>query len=119
MDKLVLKGLKFRGYHGFYEQERIDGNDFEVDLVFHLSLGEAGKKDDLEKTIDYSIAQKIVTEVMDGESKKLIEHLTFLIGERLAEQFGVSNSFDVILRKLNPPLPGTCEYSEVTMSWPR
>ncbi len=119
MDKLVLKGLKFRGYHGFYEQERIDGNDFEVDLIFHCSLEEAGKTDDLEKTIDYSIAQKVVAEVMEGESIKLIEHLVYKIGERLTEEVGKADTFDVIIRKLNPPMPGTCEYSEVTMSWPR
>ncbi len=119
MDKLVLKSLKFRGYHGFYEQERIDGNDFEVDLIFHLSLEEAGRADDLEKTIDYSIAQKIVAEVMEGESKKLIEYLVYQIGERLAKEVEKADAFDVIVRKLNPPMPGTCEYSEVTMSWPR
>ncbi|RNC83781.1 MAG: dihydroneopterin aldolase [Balneola sp.] len=119
MDKLVLKGLKFRGYHGFYDKERVDGNDFEVDLTFHLSLEDAGVSDELEKTIDYSIAQKIVAEVIEGKSKKLIEHLAYLIGECLTNEIESANSVEVTLRKLNPPMPGICEYSEVTLSWPR
>ena len=119
MDKLFLKGFKFRGFHGVFEQERIDGNDFEVDLTFFLSLQEAANTDDLSKTIDYSKAREIVSFVMNGESKKLIETLTLQIGEELYATFSTVDSLKVSVRKLKPPMPGETEYSEVTMSWPR
>ncbi len=119
MDKLVLKGLKFRGLHGFFEDERINGNDFEVDLTFVTSLEEAARTDDLSETIDYSKAHEIVGSVMNGESKKLIETLTFLIGQKLYSYFPMVDTLEVKVRKLNPPISGEAEHSEVTMSWPR
>ena len=119
MDKLVLKGLKFRGLHGYFEEERVEGNEFEVDVTFTTSLEESAKMDDLSKTIDYSKAQEIVASVMKGESKKLIETLTFLIGQKMYSYFPDIDSLEVRVRKLNPPMPGKAEYSEVIMSWPR
>jgi dihydroneopterin aldolase len=119
MDKLVLKGLKFRGFHGYFDHERQDGNDFEVDLIFHTSLQKSAESDDLEQTIDYSIAREIVASVMNGESVKLIETLTLNIGNRIFEKFSQLEKLEVVLRKLNPPMKGETEYAEVTMSWPR
>ncbi len=119
MDKLVLKGLKFHGQHGYFEHERIEGNDFEVDVIFQSRFEEAGKTDDLANTIDYSKAQEIIASVMQGESKKLIETLTFLIGQKLYSYFADVERIEVSVRKLNPPMPGQTEYSEITMSWPR
>ncbi|MEQ9308129.1 MAG: dihydroneopterin aldolase [Balneolaceae bacterium] len=119
MDKLVLKGLKFRALHGYFENERLDGNDFEVDVTFSISLSEAGKTDDLSKTIDYSKAREIIASVMEGDSKKLIETLTFLIGQKLYTYFADAESIEVSVRKFNPPMPGETKYSEVTMKWPR
>ena len=119
MDKLVLKGLKFRGQHGYFKHERIEGNDSEVDVIFQSSFDEAGKTDDLANTIDYSKAQEIIASVMQGESKKLIETLTFQIGQKLYSYFADVERIEVSVRKLNPPMPGETEYSEITMSWPR
>ncbi len=119
MDKLVLKGLKFRALHGYFENERIEGNDFEVDVSFTTSLTEAGKTDELSNTIDYSKAREIIASVMESDSKKLIETLTFLIGQKLYSYFADVESIEVSVRKFNPPMPGETLYSEVTMLWPR
>lgn len=119
MDKLVLKGLKYRGLHGYFKEERVTGNDFEVDLAFFFSLQKAGSSDDLSKTIDYSIAQEIVSNILTGESQHLIERLTYLIGEKLFEIFPDATKIEVSVRKMNPPLSIDSDYSEITMSWPR
>ena len=118
MDKLVLKGLKFRANHGYFENERVEGNDFEVDLIFKLFLKSAGEHDDLSKTIDYYEAQKIVASVMNGEPVKLIETLVLRIGNKLDKELANVDGFSVTVRKLNPPMEGAAEYSEVTMKWP-
>lgn len=118
MDKLVLKGLKFRANHGYFESERIEGNDFEVDLVFKLFLEKAGKTDDLKYTVDYSAAQQIVASVMHGESVNLIETLALRIGNKIEQEIPQADGFSVTVRKLNPPMDGGAEYSEVTLKWP-
>lgn len=119
MDILRLKGLKFRGLHGFYDEEREKGNSFEVDLTFNQSLKKAAESDDLKDTLDYQKAYEVVKSVMEGPSVKLIEHLAFLIGEMILELVEPGTKFEITVRKLNPPLPSEIDYSEVTLSWPR
>ncbi|MEQ8577333.1 MAG: dihydroneopterin aldolase [Balneola sp.] len=118
MDKLVIKGLKFHGLHGVFEQEKIIGNIFEVDLAFGLSLQKAGETDNLDHTIDYAKVRLLVEEIMKSHSLNLIETLTLNIGEKLFKEFDLGN-LEVKVRKLNPPMEGETEYSEVTMQWPR
>lgn len=119
MDRLTLKGLQFRAGHGYYEEERRAGNDFEVDLVFHADLSEAGGSDDLRHTIDYQEAENLVKEIMNGPSLKLIETLSHRIGEQLFQTFQKLHKLEVRVRKLHPPLETETEYSEVQMIWQR
>jgi dihydroneopterin aldolase len=118
MDKLTIKGLRFHGKHGVYEEEKIVGNEFEVDITFSRSFQKAGETDQLEDTIDYEKARNIVAEVMDEDSKNLIESLAFKIGSKLYIEFELEG-LEVKVRKLNPPIEGEVDYSEVMMSWPR
>lgn len=119
METLTLKGLQFRAYHGYYEEERRDGNDFEVDLVFRADLRNAGKTDNLSNTIDYQEVVKIVESVMDGRSVKLIETLAKNIGDHLFDAFPNVKKLVVSVRKLNPPLDVETSYSEISMTWQR
>ncbi len=119
MDTLILNGLQYRAYHGFHEEERAQGNNFEVDLVFKLNLRKAGNNDDLSQTVNYEKAEAAVREIMEGPSKKLIETLTLNIGETLFGRFTEVNHLEVCVRKLDPPLQTKTNYSEVTMSWQR
>ena len=119
MSRLTLKSLRFHALHGYYEEERIEGNDFEVDLVFYADLSEAGRSDDLGLTIDYQKAESVVYEIMEGPSVKLIETLTLRIGEQLFETFPVLQKLEVSVRKLHPPIETDAEYSEVQMTWKR
>ena len=52
-DKLVLKGLKFYGYHGAIPEENTLGQTFLVDIDAWVSLKKAGLSDNLDDTISY------------------------------------------------------------------
>lgn len=52
-DKLVLKGLKFYGFHGAIPEERTLGQMFLVDIDAWVSLKKAGESDNLADTISY------------------------------------------------------------------
>ena len=119
METLTLKGLRFHAYHGYYDKEREEGNDFEVDLIFSATLRKAGDSDNLSDTIDYQEAVKIVESVMNGPSQKLIETLTKQIGDQLFEAFPKAKKLEVAVRKLHPPLQIETDYSEIRMSWQR
>lgn len=119
MENLTLKGLSFHAPHGYYEEEREKGNDFEVDLAFTADLRQAGHTDELRQTIDYQKAEELVRRVMEGPSVKLIETLTLRIGESIFEAFPELQKLEVAVRKLHPPLSTECKYSEVRMTWQR
>ena len=119
MDTLVLNGLRYHARHGYYEEERERGNEFEVDLIFTLDLKPAGRKDYLSKTVNYEEAETIVHAIMESPSVKLIETLAVMIGEKLFETFSNVKKLEVRLRKLNPPLKRPANYSEVRLTWQR
>ncbi|HKK45094.1 MAG TPA: dihydroneopterin aldolase [Balneolaceae bacterium] len=119
MDTLTLRSLQFRGNHGYYERERREGNDFEVDLIFTADLRPAGNSDQLSDTIDYQQAVDIVASVMNGPPVKLIERLAKKVGDALFEAFSEIQKLEVSVRKLQPPLDIKTAYSEIRMTWPQ
>ncbi len=119
MDVLTLSGLKFHARHGYYEHERTEGNEFEVDLTFHADLSKAGATDDLSRTIDYQKAETIVRDVMEGPSVKLIETLATKIGTQLFQQLPEVQQIEVCVRKLNPPLQTETNYAQIVRTWKR
>lgn len=119
MDTLTLKGLQYHAPHGYYKEERQNGNNFEVDLIFQTDLKAAAQQDDLTLTIDYQNAEQIVRNVMEGPSVKLIETLAQQIGEHLFNRFSNVQKIEVAIRKLVPPLKTPTAYSEVRMTWPQ
>ncbi|MEX0844728.1 MAG: dihydroneopterin aldolase [Balneolaceae bacterium] len=119
MDTLTIKGMKFRAYHGVHEQEKIEGNDFEVDVVFNAHLSAPGNSDKLKYAIDYTKVHQITAGIMNGGSADLIEHLCFKIGSSLSDAFPEIEKFEVSVRKLNPPLSSDTKYTEARMTWPR
>ncbi len=119
MDKITIKALKFRGNHGYYKREQLEGNDFELDVTAWGSFREAIKNDDLQHTFNYELAETIALNVFNGPSEKLIETLCAKIGDELFEQSGSVNKLTVSLRKLNPPITIPADYAEITMTWKR
>ncbi|KAJ8752340.1 hypothetical protein K2173_003976 [Erythroxylum novogranatense] len=53
-DKLILRGLKFHGFHGVKPEERTLGQKFLIDVDAWMDLSVAGKSDYLKDTISYT-----------------------------------------------------------------
>lgn len=119
LDRITLKSLRFHGKHGYYDEERENGNEFEIDLVAKGDFKPAIKKSDLSGTFDYQQAEEIVRKVMEGPSQLLIETLCTDIGERVFRSFGIVEELRVSVRKLRPPIDTPSEYAEITMTWNR
>ncbi|MDT5223834.1 MAG: 7,8-dihydroneopterin aldolase/epimerase/oxygenase, partial [Mycobacterium sp.] len=46
-DRIELRGLTVRGHHGVFEHERLNGQDFVVDITLWMDLAQAAASDDL------------------------------------------------------------------------
>ena len=105
MDRIVLQGIEFYGYHGVREEERHLGQRFSVDVDLALDLRPAGNTDALSATVDYAAACRLVEEIGTGEPVRLLEVLAERIARALLERFPATG-VRVLVRKLAPPIPG-------------
>ena len=59
-DKLILRGLKFYGFHGAIPEEKTLGQMFMLDIDAFMSLKKAGLSDNLADSISYVDIYKLV-----------------------------------------------------------
>ncbi len=104
-DRIILNGMQFYGYHGVMPAEQELGQPFIVDLEMYCDLREAGEKDDLTKTVDYSHVYELVQGIVTGEPFQLIEALAERIAAVVLAEFPLKQVL-VRVRKPHAPLKG-------------
>ena len=103
MDKIQLEGMVFHGSHGVSPAEQELDQRFVVDLEVQRDLRTAGLSDDLQDTVSYSPMYRLVKEVMQGSSHKLLESLAETIAQRVLDSFDV-DSVRVKVKKPEVPI---------------
>ena len=106
MDKIQLAGMVFYGFHGASLAEQELGQRFVVDLEVERDLRRAGLSDNLDDTVNYSPMYRLVREVMEGPSRKLLESLAGAIAQRILENLDV-DSVRVTVKKPEVPIKGS------------
>jgi dihydroneopterin aldolase len=74
-DRIFINDLRFYGFHGVFPEEAVLGQRFRVDLIAEVDLSEAGRTDDLTKTVHYGEIAMRVEEIGRTHRYKLIEAL--------------------------------------------
>ena len=114
MGKIVLRGLEFKAFHGWYEFERKQGGDYLVDVVMETDFSEAAHpSQDITKTIDYEQVYALVASRMEVPAL-LLEHLCSDMADLVFRHFPNLSFLEITIRKLLPPLQGPCR--EVAVS---
>jgi len=103
MDKMILKGLRFYGYHGVFPEENKLGQHFYVDLELKMDLSKAAETDDYEHALDYSKLYTFIENIVEGPPFKLIEALTAHLANQIVEHYTMVDEVTVRLTKPNPP----------------
>ena len=117
MAVIALEGMHFRAFHGLYEEERIIGNDFilDVEIMTDISKASVVNEDGIEKlnnTINYETVYDICRIEM-ATPHKLLETLIESIIFSLKYQFKGINQVSIKVKKLNPPMGGRVDWSSV------
>ena len=112
-DRIALKGLKAVGYHGVFDHERRDGQEFTVDVMLHVDVAAAAMSDDLSDTVDYGTIALAVHDIVTGEPLNLIETLASRIADACLVDPRVSH-VEVTVHK--PFAPITVAFSDVTVT---
>lgn len=80
-DRITLSGLRVFGYHGVYDDEKRDGQDFVVDLRLDLDTRPAAASDDVADTVHYGELAASVAAVVAGDPVDLLETLAQRIAD--------------------------------------
>ena len=105
--------MAFYGYHGNLESEKSQGQRFYVDVEIKTDLTKAGQSDDLQDSINYVEVYDIVSTIMTGESRNLLERLGALIADELYQHYQGIVGLSVSVRKPSVPIAGILDYVEV------
>lgn len=79
--------------------ETVQGQTFIADIELTVDLGPAGRTDNLDLSIDYSLVYQSVKEIVEGSAYKLIEAVAENIAGALLEAYPV----DKVKVRLNKP----------------
>nr|WP_120491744.1 dihydroneopterin aldolase [Corynebacterium lactis] len=122
-DRIELKGLVARGFHGCFDHERRDGQDFSCDITLWLDFRGAASTDDLADTVDYGAVAQRAYGIMTGEPRNLIETVATEIAEALLAdddaraQSGLApllHAVEVTIHKPHAPIP--LEFGDVAVT---
>ena len=119
MDKIQLTGMEFIGYHGCLPEERQTGQPFIVDVSLCLPLQEAGKSDDLAKTVNYAEVFEQVRSIVEGEPCNLIETVAERIASAILQEHSLVERVAVTLHKPEAPIKGLFKDAAVSIERPR
>ena len=116
---IQVEGINVYGTHGVYDQEKMNGQNFRIDLLIELKENilnfENYKSESFENTINYENLVDEVINVSDNNSFDLIETFAYEILNSLRKYNNILNA-TVTIHKPNSPLKELVEDISVTAS---
>jgi dihydroneopterin aldolase len=112
-DRIALRGLRVRGFHGVLPEERATGQTFVIDAVLHVDTRAAAASDDLEQTVDYASLTRELAAVVEGPPVDLIETLADRLAGVCLSDARVMEA-EVTVRK--PEAPIDADFDDVSVT---
>jgi dihydroneopterin aldolase len=112
--RIAVSGITAKGFHGVFEHERVQGQDFVVDVVLDVDLSAAAASDDLADTVDYGGLAAAVAADIEGEPLNLIEALAARIADTCL-RLGRVTTASVTVHKPQAPMPVSVTDVAVTL----
>ncbi|MEU2205237.1 dihydroneopterin aldolase [Microbacterium oleivorans] len=104
-DEIAITGIRATGYHGVYDHERRDGQEFVADLVLSLSLAPAAASDDVVDTVHYGEVAERVAALLAGDPVNLIETLAERIATAVLAGWPLVQTVAITVHKPAAPIP--------------
>ncbi len=119
MEKIIIKGLKLFAYHGVNPEEKVDGQNFVLDITATLNADSAKQSDNVDDTVSYAKIIKTVRAVFTEKSYDLIETAANKVGKAIMETYPRLESVTVLLMKPEAPVKADFEYVAVEETFNR
>jgi dihydroneopterin aldolase len=102
-DRIELRGLTVHGRHGVFDAERVNGQEFIVDIVVWIDLVDAAASDDLADTYDYAALARGAADIVAGPPHNLIETVGAKIADSVMDDERV-HAVEVTVHKPHAPI---------------
>ena len=112
-DRITITGIRGFGFHGVFEHERRQGQEFIADVELEVSTREAARTDDLAMSVDYGDAANRVHAILVGEPADLIETVAERISASLLAMEGVEG---VTVTVHKPSAPIIVPFADVSVT---
>lgn len=110
MEKIIIKGLRLKAYHGVLPEEKVNGQMFELDITAEIDVRKAQLSDDLEHTVSYAEIIETVKEVFTAKSHNLLESIANKVGTEILLAYPKLKSVTVLLKKPEAPIDADFDY---------
>ncbi|RZK48588.1 MAG: dihydroneopterin aldolase [Pedobacter sp.] len=114
LQTVALKSVKCYAYHGFYPEENIIGQYYDVDVM--VKFRPHSDSSELNNSVNYEILNQIILREMNT-SQKLLETVVQNILQEILLKFPSLLFIQVGIHKINPPMPGQVGESFVSLTY--
>lgn len=115
-DRITISRIGVFAYHGVYDEEGRLGQRFYISISARLDLREAGRDDDIQKSVSYADIAARVQEIAVGNRFRLIEALAEAIAADLLAQFPRIDEIEVTVEKPGAAVPALLDNISVAIT---
>jgi len=101
---IELRGLQFYSFHGLYEEEKIAGGEFVVD-VWAKFPAQDHILTSIDETVNYAELFSIIRNEMD-QPRELLETIAQSIAEKIYAKYNVIKEVEIRIEKKKAPIVG-------------
>lgn len=109
-DEIEVLGVPFWAHHGVFEEEQRLGQRFVLSLRLYLSTREAGRTDDLTKTLHYGEVTEQAIAFLQQHTYQLLEAAAEAVAEELLRTRALLCAVEVKLEKPSAPVAFSYEH---------
>ena len=102
MLSIHLHNILLFAHHGIYEEEKILGNEFELNITIKHAPRQLPVKH-LADTVDYSLVYELVKKRM-AIPTPLLETVVTEIAQQILATFSLAEEITIAIRKTHPPI---------------
>lgn len=109
-----LNNLRFHGHIGVYPEEKVIGQNLEIDVILQTNIDHNEIDDHLERTLNYGEVYRLVSKIVTESKVDLVEALAHDLVVAIKTNFASKvQQVTVRIRKLNTPMNGIMDNVEI------
>lgn len=117
--RILIERLEIFAYHGCFEQEKLLGQRFTLDMTLDVDISLSAQSDRLEDTVDYGAVVGVASKAFTARPFNLLEAAARAVAEAVLAAFPAVAGLAITLRKVSPPIPAALGAVGVSLEFRR